>query len=238
MKRTTMFVITGVLTLIFLIGLYLQVKIIIISKKEKEMMWKIDICHSVIMIIYYAFQILIETITHVIPNLSQFTGSWFCYASQFLTLYGKTSISLHSLHTATHKYIFIVHHETTHRYGIDKAKQVSLWTYLAIPIVMGTPWMLRPGFEAISSVNRCLDSQWKEHPNENNDTAPNSLLEKGEDLILFCGFDDYDGNTSFDYFIHVANQIYCFAQTALAWRVLVNVIDILLYKKLFHYMRR
>ena len=166
------------------------------------MMWKIDISHSIIMIIYYAFQIVMEGITHAIPNLSYFTGPWFCYLSQFLTLYGKISITLHSLHTATHKYIFIIHYDGIKRFGKEKAKQISLWIYLAVPIFMAVSWMVRPHFEAISSVNRCLDANWTDRSKELNSTRPSSILDMGERMLLFCGLDDYQKQSTLDHFMH------------------------------------
>ena len=99
----TVIIITMSLILIYLIGLYLQIKIIMISKQDKDMTWKIDIAHSIVMIIYYAFIISIETTTRVIPKLSDFTGSWFCYFALYLRLYGMISISGHSLFVSMHK---------------------------------------------------------------------------------------------------------------------------------------
>ena len=105
---TTVIIATLSLVLIYLVGLYFQIKIIKISKKDKDMTWKIDISHSIVMIVHFGFQILFETTTNVIPNLSRFTGSWFCHCALFVRLYCMISIVSHSLVTAIHKYFFIV----------------------------------------------------------------------------------------------------------------------------------
>ena len=70
----TFIIVNALLSVIFSIGLYLQIKIIIVSKQEKASTWKIDICHSVVMIIHYGIRILFECITYTIPSLHEYTG--------------------------------------------------------------------------------------------------------------------------------------------------------------------
>ena len=235
---TNVTIVTLSLVFIYLIGLYLQIKIIIISKQDKDMTWRIDISHSIVMIIYYTFQILFETITHVIPNLSHFTGSWFCYFALFVKLYGMASIVGHSLVIAIHKYIFIMHGEIINNFGKEKAKKIALWINVFLPSVWAMSWMVRPHY-SIASVNMCHGSwiRLQESSNEVNETAsytPGKLAE----TFFFCGMGDYDGYSSFDYFIYVASQGYCFFQTVVSCIVVGNIIEIFFYKRIFNYMKR
>ena len=221
------------LVLIYLVGLYLQIKTIMISKQNKDMTWKIDISHSIIMIIYYAFKIVFETIAHGIPKLSLFTGSWFCHLVLFINLYGMASIVGHSLHTSIHKYVFIEHQETVNNFGMEKARQISLWIYILNPAVFAVSWMVRPHYRAIVSVNRCHGLQLQE-PGK----AANETIGEIAERLFFCGLRDYDGYNSVDYFIYVASQVYCFLQTVLILIVVGNIIEIFFYKKIFYYMKR
>ena len=229
----TVIIITMSLVLIYLVGLYLQIKIIMIAKHDKDTTWKIDISHSIVMIIYYAFIISIETTTHVIPNLSHFTGSWFCYFTLYLKLYGLISITVHSLYVSIHKYIFIVYQDKVNNFGKEKARQISFWIYILHPAVFAITWMVRPHYRAIASINRCHGLQSQEDSKEANETI-GGLAQR----LFFCGLGNYDGYNSFDYFIYLANQFYCFLQTVVILIVAGNIIEIFIYKKIFHWMKR
>ena len=229
----TVILTTSGLVIIFLFGLYLQIKIIIISKHDEDMTWKIDITHSIVMIIYYAFIISIETTTHVIPNLSHFTGSWFCYFTLYLKLYGLISITVHSLYVSIHKYIFIVYQDKVNNFGKEKARQISFWIYILHPAVFAITWMVRPHYRAIASINRCHGLQLQEAAKVANETI-GGMAQR----LFFCGLGNYDGYNSFDYFIYLSNQFYCFLQTVVILIVAGNIIEIFIYKKIFHWMKR
>ena len=106
------FIITNtVLAVLFLIGLYLQIKVIVVSKLEKDVTWRIDICHSVVMITLFCFRILFEMIMYIIPSLHQYTGNWICYVGYFAILNGYLSVVSHSLVISIYKYVLILHQE-------------------------------------------------------------------------------------------------------------------------------
>ena len=108
------------MAILFVIGLYFQIKIIILSRKEKDVTWRIDIWHSAVMIAIFSFRILFEMITYIIPSLHQFTGKWFCYFSLFVTFYGFVSISSHSLAISISKYVLTVHQDRVRVVGQNK----------------------------------------------------------------------------------------------------------------------
>ena len=90
------------------IGLFLHTKIILLSKKEKDLTWKLDIVNSVFLLIYYGFSIVIHTMTYFIPNIYLITGEWLCYVSKFLLHYGLLYTTGHSMVIALLKYNIIV----------------------------------------------------------------------------------------------------------------------------------
>ena len=229
----TVILTTSALVIIFLFGLYLQIKIIMISKKDKDMTWKIDISHSIIMIVHFGIQIVFETTTHVIPNLSLWTGPWFCYCVLFVRLYCVSAIISHSLVTSIHKYVFIIYREAINNFGIEKARLISLWITIFHPIVWAVSWMVRPHYRALSSINRCHGLALQESIKEGNVTV-GRMAER----VLFCGLGDYDANSSSGYYIYVANQVMCFGQTVLLFIVVGNIIELFFYKKIFKYMKR
>ena len=236
-NTTNVTVVVFVLVLLFLIGVYLQVRIIMVSKQDKEMTWKIDIGHSVVMIIYYAFQISFETSVHVIPKLTQVTGSWFCHFAKFIKLYGMVAIVGHSLFIALHKYLFIIHDEKIRKFGMEKAKKISLWIYILHPAIGALAYMVRPHFRAISSINRCHGLHFLDPVPVLNETTSFTFKVWAE-KFFFCGLGDYDYHNSFDYFVYLTNQAYCFLQVIGTCLIVGNIIEIYLYKNIFDYVKR
>ena len=110
-----------------LIGLYLHVKIIIISKKEKEMTWKLDITNSCILIFNCTHSLVMENITYIVPNLYTHTGEWFCYASKVVSYYGNNYTIGHSMIVSILKYILIVHWKKSRDFGKENVKKVFFW---------------------------------------------------------------------------------------------------------------
>ena len=236
---------TVFLSMIYLLGLYLQIRIIIISKQAQEMTWRSEITHSIIMIIYYAFRILTETLTLSIPNLGKYTGSWFCTLSLFVQLYGMNSILGHSLWIAVHKYVFIKHAKSVYKFGNEKAKHVFCWLHIILPAICAVGWMFRPYYRAIESVNRChggldwqlFDGKLPKYKVKINETSPITIRKMAEKLF-FCGLGYYDGNTFYDNFMYVGSQIYCFIQATWACTVVGNILEIFFYLRIFSFMER
>ena len=163
------------------------------------------------------------------------------------------SIVGHSLHTSIHKYVFIVHHETVINFGKEKAWQISLWIHIFLPAVLTVTWMVRPQyrsgitdyrFSEFVSINSCHGLQGLEELMEVNITIPfttrvlPALTKPFYERFFFCGLGVYDGHTYFEYFIYVANQVYCLFQTVFTCLVVGNIIEIFFYKKIFNYMKR
>ena len=103
--------------IIVFIGLYLHVKIIKISKKEKEMTWKLDITNSCILIFNCSHCLFMECITHIVPNLYKYTGEWFCYTSKIINYYGSLYTIGHSMIISILKYVLIVHWKKARSFG-------------------------------------------------------------------------------------------------------------------------
>ena len=100
----------GVLVLCFyFIGVYLHSKIIVASKRDKEMTWKLDVINSVGISFHYAHVLILSGITYMIKDLYLYTGSWFCYLSKIITVSGMALVTGHSLIIAMMKYTMIVH---------------------------------------------------------------------------------------------------------------------------------
>ena len=122
------------LLVFFFVGLYIQIKIIIVSLREKSVNWKVNIVHSIVMMIFFGVRILFEIITYFIPALHKYTGSWFCYVTLFLNQFGLASLLSHSLIVAIYKYIYVMHNDFILSIGENKAGSISAWISIAMPL--------------------------------------------------------------------------------------------------------
>ena len=103
--------IASIVMILYVVGVCLHIRIIKVSKKTKDMTWKLDITHSILCIGLYTYNVLIHSTTYFIEDLHLYTGKWFCYVakviSQFLIIY----LATHSTIIAAMKYVVIVHEE-------------------------------------------------------------------------------------------------------------------------------
>ena len=117
---------------ISLSGIYLHVKIIKISKKEKEMTWKLDITNSCLLIFNCTHSNLMEHITYIVHNLYTYTGQWFCYASKVVNYYGNLYTAGHSMIVSILKYIRIVHWKQSRKLGKEKVDGIFFGSTFSI----------------------------------------------------------------------------------------------------------
>ena len=104
----------------------MQVKVIVVARKEKGVSWQIHICHSIVVTLYYSFAITFAAVMDFAPSLSSSTGNWFCYIAWFVQLYCYHALSTHTLLVAIMKYVFIVHRENKTAFGKEKVKKLNL----------------------------------------------------------------------------------------------------------------
>ena len=231
------FIISNVLLfLIFLVGLYLQIKVIIVSKQEKETTWKINISHSIVVTAHFAIRIFLESTTCIIPSLHQYTGKWFCHVLYFVDNYGAISISSHSLATAAHKYVFIVHQMRIIKFGEEKAREISFWINLIFPAVLALSFSTMPIIAPVGYLFNCLGMEIDKstETNEMNQDMCAKLK-----LIFFCGFDKFERNDSiFDKVVNVVNITGCFLTSSLRVLIMCNILEGFFYKRIFAYMKR
>ena len=232
----TYFIIVNIiLAALFFIGLYLQIRIIIVSKLEKEKTWKIDICHSAIMTVGYSFRISFEMITYFVPSLHLYTGKWFCYVSLYIKLFFMASVVSHSLLVSIYKYVIIVHQGFIRGFGEERASKFLFWIYLSFPPL----WALLSGLARgilpdISSIYECLGEQVY-ISDVMNETSKERFRR-----YFFCGFDDVAANDldNFAYVMNVTKMIGCFLTVVILFMVMANVLEVFFYLRIFAYMKR
>ena len=213
---------------IYIIGLSLHAKIILISKKEKWITWKLDVANSSLIIVHYANIILIHT-TNIISNgFHVYTGAWFCYTSSAMVYYGVLYVTGHTFVVALMKYFIIVQWKFVRSFGKERIKEIFFWLNLLHPLFMILLHLIvRPtffrdfgGFAKIDGCNfKSADT-----------TAKGNLLS-----FRLCSFTTPHRDNYLDYTYFVFRTLMCGFQTILLLLIAGNVLEVILYGKIFRF---
>ena len=234
---STPFVVTQTLMCVlvvcaYIIGIYLHTRVIIVSKKEKEMTWKLDIINSCVVLINYGHAIIMYSLTYLVADLHTFTGNWFCYISKALQLYGNTIVISHSFLISLMKYVMIVYQQKIASFGKTKMKSIFFWLTFLYPIYLnGMVTLARPDYlvvyDGINQANRCL-GRTGVYNNEN----MTKLLE------LCINIPEPDQRMSLDYVVYIGRKSICWFHIILFLLNFMNVLEIFIYYQIFTYMKR
>jgi hypothetical protein len=217
------------------IGAFFHWKVIKVSNRDKQMTWKTDVFNSVMLISHYAHVILMHGVTLLVKDLYIYTGSWFCYASKALVVYGNAHVTGHSFIIAIMKYVAIVQHEKVRNIGEEKAKNILFWINIIYPAyVVGMFNVVRPDFffayDGISQANRCLGKSDMISSQDNNKTATK--------LHNLCEISPPLNQTSLVYGIYIVRKATCWLHVSILYFNLWNVLEFFLYCIIFDFMRR
>jgi hypothetical protein len=218
------------LVLLFCVGSVIQVQLILVSYKELDTAWKITITHSIVMIVHFAFSISFDTVTHFIPFLSQYTGNWICYAAYVLIFYGHYSIVAYSLLVSILKYVFIVHHVKTLKWGKDTIKQWFFFTNLFHPLFVTILSLLKSDYQSHTFVHSCFGKTEERFRQYN--TSVSSLRK-----VFGCPLKNSEEDSSW-YAYYVTEQCVCILQSIINIVFNSNLLEGFFYYKIFKKMRR
>ena len=224
------------LLILFFIGLYLQIKIIKVSIETKGVNWKVDIQHSIIMIVFFSVRICFEMVTYFIHALHQYTGNWYCYIILFVNQFGMVSVFFHSLIIATYKYIYGIHNTCVRSTGEDKANLISGWISIIISAVFAISLKARPSnIPHYSFVLNCVDVEVEK------DTQTHKPWIQKLKTVFTCGLvntSNHDRNEIWHQFINIISMAGCSLTSVLLSIIVLNVFEVFLYCRLFEFAKR
>ena len=226
----------GVLVLCFyIIGVYLHSKIIVASKRDKEMTWKLDVINSVGISFHYAHVLILSGITYLIKDLYLYTGSWFCYLSKIITISGMALVTGHSLIIALMKYTMIVHQKRVMSFGQEKAKKIFIGINIMYPIYIQCIYhVFRPDFlfvyDGISQANRCLGNSELNASNDGNKTAIK--------IVDLCDFEAPSNRISVEFGFYAFKKGVCWFHVLVNYFNFFNIIEAFIYCVILNFMRR
>ena len=213
-------------SIVFVIGMFLQIKIIKRARQEKPVTWKTEIFHSIVMIIHFSIVLFLEVLVYVIPDYTG--GGWICTLSRFIRRCGIVTISSHSLLISVQKYIVIVN-----SINGNSERHILEIVLLVISVTFSILWAAATFIRNVSSIptysslESCfaLGNWWGPNTVDNSD-------------ITFCKFGRNKGYYDEGKFIYFTTEVYCIAQTSLSVMIHFNIFEAFVYYKIFRFINR
>ena len=213
--------------LLFLIGVFINIKIVLLEwKKRESKTWQIQIVCSVCSTLYFAFELPFSSISTAIPNLTNYTGDWFCNLATFIIVYGIFTVTTNSVVIAMMKYIFIVHPSKALRWGHDKIQKLFLAIYITIPSLMAAIVIATKDFESWQNIRMCFGMKKED--------LETNLLKR----LFLCNLKEIGIDETVN--IHLQNGILsvCIIRSVLAFMISGNIMEAFFYYKIFTKMKR
>ena len=226
-EEITSVVFTTIQCILFIIGVYLQIKMIFIEQDEKGLTWKCHIYLGAVMLIYYPSGIFMHSAAQFLHPLSDFTGVWLCYVASYLKIIGIFHIYGHSFITATSKYIFIVHRKEIAEFGRPKAQNLLFWFYVVFTWCLSISLIPNPTvIDVHPEYSACFRTAAEE--------------EKKANLAYYlsCPFEPVKQNDLFMFFVYVTTECFCFLEAIILWVSFCNLPEAFLYYKIFQCIYR
>ena len=226
---------------IFTIGVFLQVKVIIVLKRDQAMAWEINLLHSVVMIVHYSFVLIFNAVDYIqiaFYHYQLFHYSMFRYLVFSVMCFGMSEMGFHSLYIAMYKYIFIVHRETVIRIGEQRTKKLLLWTYCTGLFAWTLAYIVRPNFGPLHNFGLKNTFGGSISSGAANITSMQSTTNSFTRQLVSCGLNDLDHENVGNIVANVATKVACTGQIILTYAVLLNVFEIFFYLRIFDHMNR
>ena len=234
--------ITSVLTLwtinvcTFLIGIFLHVRIIIVSKHEKGLTWKLDVTNSALSIAHFSHTIFLYAATYAVEDLYTYTGVWYCYVAKEIRYYGFLIVSHHSLVLSVMKYILIVYWEKVRDFGKDKVKEIFFFLSFLHPFfTIALHFLIRPDFlwvyDNFKEIDLCLGD-----PKHFWGPGSNGTQTKLHDLCMTLAAPDPD--SYLEKIVYIMRGGCCWMQVISMYLIGWNFFEMVFYCRIFGFMRR
>jgi hypothetical protein len=195
-------------------------------KKRESKTWQIQIVCSVCSTLYFAFELPFSSISTAIPNLTNYTGDWFCNLATFIIVYGIFTVTTNSVVIAMMKYIFIVHPSKALRWGHDKIQKLFLAIYITIPSLMAVIVIATKDFESWQNIRMCFGMKKED--------LETNLLKR----LFLCNLKEIGIDETVN--THLQNGILsvCIIRSVLAFMISGNIMEAFFYYKIFTKMKR
>ena len=220
----------------YFVGISLHSKVLFVSLREKDLTWKFNVTNAIVAMFHFSHVLFLHILTYFVEDLSTYTGDWFCYVAKVLRYYGAMYITGYSLMISSLKYILIIYWKDVREFGKNKTKEIVFWFHLLHPSLnLLLHLIVTPDFiwtyDAYKEIDLCLGDP-KNHWTSDNTTSQIKL----HDLCLNLLKGDRDGFV--DHFIVFLQSCMCWFQFVILYLTTWNLLELILYCRIFWFMRR
>ena len=217
-------------SLAFLIGLFINFKVISVCSRNRDTKtWQIHIAHSIIVTIFFAFDLPFVTISNALPHLSVYTGEWFCNLASLIVSYGVNFIITNSLLIAAMKYIYIVHWDKAMRFGHQNIQRIFFIITITLPGFFAVVQTITKDVDSYKAIKSCFGM-----PDEKKDSR-NGAWQR----LFLCNLSYTETpNAEESSIFYILIQIVCVSRSVLAYLFCTNLPEAFFYYKIFKKMRR
>ena len=231
----TLIVECAIFCAIFIIGVFMQIKIIAALKRDQAMAWEINLFHSVVMTVHWSLKLLIEFVHYIQPSFYDIFGSWFCYLLLAVRSFGIFVMFFNSLYISIHKYLFIIHDETVNRVGDRKIKGRLHCAYVIVLITWTLSYTIRGHFSAFGITSQCSIP----HTSLTDDGfSIEEPIENPTSHTFSCGIHESDQKNMENFVVDKLTKFLCSSQNIVTFVIALNVLEIFFYLSIFRHMNR
>ena len=209
------------------IGIYIHFKKMNVTRKKKEITWELEIYHSVTCIIYFTLVTIIDVVNYTCPAIDQSIESFINQTARILRTVGISIIICHSFSISLYKYYIIVDKRPIQAED-KKIKLRYLLALILYPIIGSLEAYLRNLFR-MGFIFNAAKSCYSEEDRSN----MKSLKE-----YFMCSFDDGDAYRKEWPIFYPWDEIYCVIWSIIRFSIASNIIEILVYNKIFTFAKR
>ena len=229
-----------VAVVIYFCGVYFHVKIIQVSRKDKDLTWKLDIANSILLLFNWFLSIFMHTITFIVKDLYLYTGEWFCYLFKVIATYNTFYTYGHAFIISLTKYTIIVHWQAAREWGNEKVAMLYFWINITLPAISILIWLcIRPDFfwqfDGLSQIDRCLGDPKDMWVDNFEKVMENKSLTKIHNLCQMYTPSQQDYT---EYIIHIFRTCSCWLNVGYFYGSGTNLLEMIVYFRLFTFMHR
>ena len=225
---------------IYFWGVYFHVRIIQVSKKDKDLTWKLDVANSIMMLIIFFQAIAMHGITYIIRDLYTFTGHWFCYVFKVISTYSNIYLGGHALIISLTKYSIIIHWQKAREWGNEKVAMLYFWMNIMYPVISILIWLcIRTDFfwayDGMPQIDRCLGDPKDIWADNFQNVMENKSLTKLHNL---CQMNSPLQQDYTEYMIHIFRTCSCWLHVGYYYGAGTNLLEMVVYFRIFVFMHR
>ena len=216
------------------IGIFLCVKVLNVAKKEPNIVTEMVKIFCWTQIIFQPILVFFDLTINLLHPVNEFIGHWYCSLGWFFYSLSTKLILTNSFFTALMRYFFIIHNHIVNKYGKEKVKRYFLYfSLMACMFHVLVEVIDNKELSRLSFINKCYG---KDHKVFLIETSTLNVLKRKFWEIESNAFEKY-GEEMEVIFSMVLKTMRLF-KTLVFLLTGFNVIEGILYFKVFSYMQR